>query len=212
MTRTLLLLPLLGLLTLPALGQQGLTLPNQASTGRSIPGEGGDAQLPAGFQEVRWGATGEILEVLRGPLEKRPTMADDVEVFIEAAAPGEPPKNIIHYTAWRDQLVQLQVFYQHKLVGDEAHAFLDRVEGEYGPGEHVVRRGPSSSNGRQGPVLEESWTWQDPFTDQILIRDAATNEWSMLRRSRVIEELQKATADRERGQSSGSKLDEMPID
>ncbi len=192
---------------------EGLTVPGRRPAALPAPGTGGDAVLPAGFKELRWGATVEILQVTRGPMERRPSPSTDLELLIEAPQPGEEATEIVHYKLWRDQLHELRIYYQAQLEGAEAHAFLDRVKAAYGDyKDHVVRRGPSSDKNQQGPVVEESWVWEDPFTVQILIRNPQTREWSMLRRSRVIDELRTATAEREANQDRSDVIESMPID
>jgi hypothetical protein len=197
----------------PAAGQpQGISVANLPVASRPAPGQGGDAVLPAGFQETRWGATVEILQAVRGPLGRLPSPKPDIEMLGEAAAPGEPPKNIVHYKLWRDQLFELRVYYQDRLVGGEALDFVGRVEAAYGPGQHNVVRAKPTPHQKQGEVIEENWTWEDPFTLQILLRDPATNEWSMMRRSRVIDELRVATEERDTDRSRDERLQAMPID
>jgi len=191
---------------------QGISLANRPEVERPVPGQGGDAVLPAGFQEIRWGASVEILQVTHGPLERRPSPKTDLELLIEAPAPGEPSRNIVHYTLWRDQLLELRLYYQERLVGGEALDFVARVEEAYGAGEHSVTRGVNTPSGRPGAVIEERWVWEDPFTTQILLRDPETNEWSMVRRSRVLSEYQKASEEREADQSRDDRIKSLPID
>ncbi|MCO4772198.1 MAG: hypothetical protein KDA24_19345 [Deltaproteobacteria bacterium] len=191
---------------------QGISVPSLRPSALPAPGKGGDAVLPAGFKQVRWGASVEILHVTRGPMERRPSPKTDIELLIEAPAPGEEVSNIVHYKLWRDQLLELRIYYQERLVGAEAHDFVGRVEAAYGTGDHNVRRGPAIEGLGPGKVLEESWRWEDPFTTQVLLRDPQTNEWSMLRRSRVLEEFQAATEEREADQSRDDRVNSMPID
>lgn len=191
---------------------EGISVVNDAPRVRSMPGEGGDSVLPAGFQETRWGATVQILQVTRGPMERRPSPKPDIELLIEAPAPGEPEADIVHYKLWRDQLMELRIFYQDALVGAEAHDFLSRVQGAYGEGNHASKRGPRNHNGLEGKLLEESWAWEDSFTTQVLLRDPRTNEWSLLRRSRVIEEIRSATEEAELNKSRDDRINSMPID
>jgi hypothetical protein len=191
---------------------EGLSIVGDGPPVRSVPGEGGEPHLPAGFQETRWGATVEILQVTRGPMERRPSPKPDIELLIEAPAPGEPADDIVHYKLWRDQLMELRIFYQDALVGVEAHDFLGRIQGAYGDGNHSSKRGPAKNSGLEGELLEESWAWEDPFTTQVLIRDPRTNEWSLLRRSRVLEEIRAATEERELNRSRDDRVNSMPID
>jgi len=191
---------------------QGLTVPGRRAAALPAPGTGGDAVLPAGFKELRWGATVEILQVTRGPMERRPSPSADLELLIEAPQPGEEASEIVHYKLWRDQLQELRIYYQTQLEGEEAIAFLERVKDAYGEyKDHVVRRAPPQGK-KPGAVVEESWIWEDPFTVQILIRNPQTREWSMLRRSRVIDELRMATKEKEETQDRSDVIDSMPID
>ncbi len=191
---------------------RGISVANLTPSAVPAPGEGGDAILPAGFKEIRWGASVEILHGVRGPMERRPSPKTDIELLIEAPQPGEEATNIVHYKLWRDQLVELRIYYQERLSGPEAHDFLARVEAAYGEGLHSSRRAPRGKDGMLGPVLEESWRWEDPFTTQILLRNPQTKEWSMLRRSRVLEELRVATEEREQTEDRDERVKAMPID
>ena len=175
------------------------------------PGIGGDAVLPAGFQELRWGASAEVLTAVRGGMERRPVSESDVTVLIEAPAPGDPRADIIHYKLWRDQLIELRIYYQDRLVGGDAHQFVRRVQDAYGDGDHIVKRNPYQGGG-QPEILEESWQWEDPFTIQVLIREPQTNEWSMVRRSKVLEARQVRTVAKERETNADHRVNQIPID
>lgn len=197
----------------PALAQQqGLTISNQEEPTPPQPGVGGDAELPAGFQQIRWGATADILMKVRGGMERQPVAAKDITVYIEQPAPGAARSDIIHYKLWRDQLLELQIHYQDRLIGSEAHQFVRRVESKYGKAKHVVKRGPQYWSKESSDVEEESWQWEDPFTIQVLIRDPKTEEWSMLRRSKVLEHVRVHTQAREAETDQDNKVNQIPID
>ena len=154
---------------------------------------------------------------IRGGMERRPVSEDEVIVLIEAPAPGDARADIIHYKLWRDQLIELRIYYQDRLVGGDAHQFVRRVQDAYGecgdgkPCEHIVKRNPYRGGGVP-EILEESWQWEDPFTLQLLIRDPATNEWSMVRRSKVLEARQLRTVAKERETNADHRVNQIPID
>ena len=203
----------LTLLAGPALAQrQGISVANQEDPTPPQPGIGGDAVLPAGFQEIRWGASAEILMTLRGGMERQPVAGKDVLVYIEQAEPGAARRDIVHYKLWRDQLLELQIHYQDRLIGSEAHQFVNRVEERYGKAKHIVKRGPQYWSRETTPILEETWQWEDPFTIQVLIRDPKTKEWSMLRRSKVLEDVRVRTEAREMATDQDNKVNQIPID
>ena len=201
------------LLAAPASAQhEGLTIVNQEEPTPPTPGKGGDAVLPAGFQEIRWGATAEILMGVRGGMERQPQAAGDVVLYIEQAAPGAERRDIIHYKLWRDQLYEVTIHYQDVLVGTEAHQFLRRVQDTYGDGDHIQKRRQKMQSLPGEPVTSESWQWEDPFTIQLLIREPDTNEWSMLRRSKVLADVRVRTEAREAETDQDHKINKIPID
>jgi hypothetical protein len=181
-----------------------------ADPGASKPGVGGDAVLPAGAQEIRWGATSSVVELTRGMMEKQPQSDPHVRRLIEVPGPEERG-DVIHWRFWDDQLFELQLYYQDALVGSAAHEFVERVERAYGAARHEAIRG--GNDGKGGTVVvEERWAWEDPFTLQVLIRDARTNSWSMLRRSRVLDALRDRQLEVEREQHRESQVNSIPID
>ena len=194
----------------PALAQGGLTIANQEEPTPPRPGVGGDAELPAGFKEIRWGASAEILMAVRGGMERQPVVGKDVTLYIEQAPPGAARRDIVHYRLWRDQLLELRIHYQDTLVGAEAHQFLRRVEKIYGKGKHGRAKTGESVGGVD--VIEESWQWEDPFTVQVLIHNTMSREWSMLRRSKVLEDRRVYTEAREAETDQANKVNQIPID
>ncbi len=212
MRLTIAALSLLSLLVAgPVWAQSGLTISQAEEPTPPTPGVGGDAVLPAGFQQIRWGATAEILMGVRGGMERQPQAFSDVSLYIEQAAPGEGRRDIIHYKLWRDQAYEVTIHYQDPLVGAEAHQFLRRVQGAYGEGKHQVERQGRGERG-VGGVKVESWQWEDPFTIQVLLRDALTNEWSMLRRSKVLADLRVRQEAKDVITNQDHKINKIPID
>lgn len=197
----------------PAMAQTGgLTISSQEEPTPPTPGKGGDAVLPAGFQQIRWGASAEILMGVRGGMERQPQAGGDVVLYIEQAPPGGERRDIIHYRLWRDQLFEVTIHYQDPLVGAEAHQFLRRVEDHYGDGDHIVKRAGAMLLIESQPIIAESWQWEDPFTIQLLIRDPKTNEWSMLRRSTVLADFRVRKEAQEVETDQDHKINKIPID
>jgi hypothetical protein len=199
------------LLAAPVSAQSGITISAAEEPTPPTPGVGGDAVLPAGFQQIRWGATAEILMGVRGGMERQPQAFSDISLYIEQAAPGEGRRDIIHYKLWRDQAYEVKIHYQDLLSGPEAHQFLRRVQDVYGEAKHSVGRADRGQKGAGG-VKVESWQWEDPFTIQVLLRDAVSNEWSMLRRSKVLADVRVRQEARDVVTNQDHKINKIPID
>ncbi len=199
------------LVSTPVLAQPGLTISQAEEPTPPTPGVGGDAVLPAGFQQIRWGATPEILMGVRGGMERQPQAYSDVSLYIEQAAPGEGRRDIIHYRLWRGLVYEVKIHYQDPLAGPEAHQFLRRVQGVYGEGKHQYERAGRGDR-EAGNVKLESWQWEDPFTIQVLLRDALTNEWSMLRRSKVLADVRVRQEAKDVITNQDHKINKIPID
>ncbi len=178
------------------------------------PGEGGDAILPAGYKNVRWGINDNALQhVLDRGLESAPGMDHHRHWLIDT-----PPSNavdskrgVVKFHFWDSQLFEVTIFYS--LTASEGKELLARFQEKYGVARHEVVKGKIIEYGaREASDAEERWQWRDPFTLQILRRELQGEKWSMIRQSRVLEELRLTQQRKEREEKRSNKIDDIELD
>lgn len=148
-------------------------------------GEGGDAVLPAGYQNVVWGASAaEVMAVRERPLE---TLSDPDPAFTWLLEYPERDAGVstIKYRLLHDKLYEVQVFYEGGFSARDAREFARRFEERYGDATYD-RDMADYVYGRK-ELTEERWRWQDPFSLQLLRHTTEPDGWTLVRISRVLE-------------------------
>lgn len=183
-----------------------------------LPGEGGDAVLPSGFRGVRWGISAEALMAVRGrPME--PLNAPDKHLtwLIESPPPGEEGGvTTVKWKFWDGRLMEVQVFYQGPFTRREGRELRNKFVTKYGEASYKKaekERPPMlARNVAWDPVDEERWTWQDPFTIQMLRRTSKDEVWFLVRQSRVYEAMRLLQDKREREEARSAKVRGIDLD
>ena len=160
-----------------------LLLPATAAAQNSIfgnpddlPGEGGDAVLPAGYQGILWGISPEALMAVRGrAMEPLNTPDPHLTMLIESSPPGEEGGiSTLKWKFWDRKLMEVAVFYSGPFTKREGRELRNKFVTKYGEALYkaVERERPPmlSTKVDWQSVQEETWTWQDPFTIQALHR------------------------------------------
>lgn len=193
--------------------QQGSALPPRADDSNA-PGRGGDAVLPAGYGNVVWGATPEIVEGIRGRgMEHQQTQNRHIKWLIEAPLPGETDKKeVIRWIFWDGQLFEVQVLYEGPFTRAEGRDLVGKFQRHYGDGTHEAIYGATSPLRQTREIEEQWWVWEDPFTTQMLKEDRPEKTWVMLRHSRVLEESRRAQEQRELDEARTQRVREIELD
>lgn len=174
--------------------------------------------LPAGFQGVVWGANDRSIPALRGrPMELQTTPDPQVVVLIEAPIPGAESKEdvgVVKYHLWRGQMFLVQQYLPGELTMKEGHELVVRFEERYGKGEHkVVYTKERTASGYSGTREDlEQWFWQDDFTVQSLTRQVLTNQWTIERRSLLLEASRAVQEQQSREEVRSSRVKAVSID
>ncbi len=207
------LLCLLLFLTAPALAQDSIF-----GNPNDLPGEGGDAVLPAGYKAVRWGINPEALMAVRGrPMEPQNSADPHLQWLIESPPPGESGGiQTVKWKFWDGQLMEVQVHYRGPFTRREGRELRNKFVTRYGEAVYKkteTERPPMlSSRAAWDPIQEERWTWQDPFTIQMLRRTAADEVWTLVRQSRVLEAMRLLQDKREREEARSARVREIDLD
>ena len=175
------------------------------------PGEGGDAVLPAGYKNLRWGINDIALSsVLDRGMESAPGRDSHRHWLIDTPPTNQPDRGVVKFHFWDGAFYEVVMYYT--LTAAEGKRLKERYEERYGPGTHsTVKSAVYEYNGAQ-KIAEEKWQWQDPFTVQILRRQLDGEKWSVVRQSRVLEDRRQAQERREREEKRGSKVDSIGLD
>lgn len=212
MPRLLVLVLTLALVPLPAAAQTIFGNPND------LPGEGGDAVLPSGYKGVRWGIAPAPLMAVRGrPMEPIKTPDPHVHWLIETPPVGESGGiQTVKWKFWDDKLMEVQVFYRGPFTSREGRELRNKFVTRYGEAnyEKKERERPPflAANVQWEPTLEERWTWQDPYSVQMLRRMAEDENWLLVRQSRVYEAMRLLQDKREREQAKSAKVRAIDLD
>ncbi len=183
-----------------------------------LPGEGGDAVLPSGYQDVLWGIAPDALMAVRGrPMEPQNVPDPHIKWLIEMPAPGEDGGvSTVKWKFWDDKLMEVQVFYKGPFTKREGRELRNKFVTKYGESAYkareVARPATMSSKAEWETIQEERWTWQDPFTVQMLQRTAKDEVWYVVRQSRVYEAMRLLQDKREREQARSARVREIDLD
>lgn len=177
-------------------------------------GEGGDAVLPAGYKSVVWAATPEIVQGIRGRMMEK-TLAPNPHVtyLIDAPLPGETGiKEVVKWKFWDGALVEVHVHYEGPFTRKESRDLVAKFQRHYGDGKHEQVWSDTSTNHPTARVIEEWWTWEDPFTIQILKRLGDDESWIVIRHSRVLELARRAQEERELEEARTGRVRGIELD
>ncbi len=209
------LLPLLCLLLLPApAAAQDSIFGNP----NDLPGEGGDAVLPSGYKGIRWGMGEAALAAVRGrPMEPQNTPDPHIKWLIESPPPGEQGGvSTVKWKFWDGKLMEVHVYYKGPFTRREGRELRNKFVTRYGEASYkkLEKERPPMLSTRVAwdPINEERWTWQDPFTIQVLRREAADEVWFLVRQSRVYEAMRLLQDKREREEARSARVREIDLD
>ncbi len=209
MVRPLPLALLLVLLAIPATAQQvpGIQNPN-------APGVGGDAVLPAGYKGVVWNATPAIVMGIRQRgMEEQITPNDHIKWLIDAPQPGETDiKEVVKWKFWDGRLSEVHIHYEGPFTKSEGRDLVALFQRRYGEGKHDAIYSQTTPVHQTRYVIEEWWTWEDPFTIQVLKFQDTDKSWLVIRHSRVLEEGRRAQEQREREEARTRRVQEIELD
>jgi hypothetical protein len=207
---------LLSLVAAPAVAQQhGLTIPGQeADDGRVRAGEGGDAVLPTGYKHVVWGATPEIVQGIRGRvMEFFDTPDPHISYLIDSPRPGETELHeVVKWKFWDGQLIEVHIHYEGPFTRKEGRDLVDKFQRHYGESKHEEIRGGASPKEPRGVLKEEYWTWEDPFSIQILKGIETDRSYIVIRHSRVLDLARRAQEEREREEERTERVQGIELD
>ncbi|MEE2829725.1 MAG: hypothetical protein VX498_11110 [Myxococcota bacterium] len=216
-----LLLPLLLLfLALAApIGVTTLTAPARAQSpvpkAQTPAGTGGDAVLPAGYKEVRWGANTLAVQALRGRALEQIVSNSHVTYLIEAPLPGDKnASQVIKWKFWDNQLTEVQIEYFGPFNKTERREMVYKFESQYGPGHHEERKRKQHHSWAENTdiLVAEWWTWEDPFTVQMLQRNIDEKNFTSVRKSRVLEARRDKQLEQERQETRTDRVQEIDLD
>ena len=192
------------------------TISNEGTTPKAPlrAGEGGDAVLPAGYKSVVWGASPAIVQGIRGRvMEKTLAPNSHVTYLIDAPQPGETEiSEVVKWKFWDDVLVEVHVHYEGPFTRKESRDLVAKFERHYEGGNHEVVWGDTSPNSPTARIIEEWWTWEDPFTIQVLKRHGDDESWVVLRHSRVLELARRAQEERELEEARTGRVRGIELD
>lgn len=199
---------LLLLAAVPAAAQQVPELKSPAA------GEGGDAVLPAGYKSVVWGATPEITMGIRGRgMEPLNAANPHITWLIDAPQPGETDlKEVVKWKFWDGRLVETHVHYEGPFTRKEGRDLVGKFQRHYGEGKHDAIYTQTSTTHQTKSVIEEWWTWEDPFTIQVLKYVKSDSSWIVIRHSRVLEDARRAQEQREREEARTRRVQGIELD
>jgi len=202
------LVTLLLVAAVPAIAQQAPALKTAGA------GEGGDAVLPAGYKSVVWGATPEIVMGIRGRgMEQQNTPNPHISWLIDAPQPGETEnKEVSKWKFWDGRLAEVHVHYEGPFTRKEGRDLVGKFQRHYGEGKHDAIYGGTSRTHQTASIIEEWWTWEDPFTIQVLKYQAPDQSWIVIRHSRVFEDARRAQEQRELEEARTSRVKEIELD
>jgi len=181
-----------------------------------VPGEGGDSHLPAGYKGVVWGANSISVQALRGrPLERQSTASSHVVYLIEAPLPGDKTtKRVVKWKLWDDALMEVQILFEGPFNRSESRELVHKFESRYGEGNHEEKKQKQHYNWdrKTDLVVDEWWTWEDPFTTQMLKKNLGDNSWTVLRKSRVLEANRDRQQTDEKTQTKTGRVQGIDLD
>ena len=190
----------------------------QTSSG-SVPGQGGDAVLPAGFMGVVWGASAEAIMAIRGGMEMQVTPDRHIRKLIDLPPLGSTGDGIVrHWTLWDDRLIEVTMFFPGEFTLREGRELTDAFEKKYGPGRlekttKGIEVGTDAWNSKvEKQVVEQRWLWQDPFTIQELRNNVRKSHWVNVRQSRMFEQSRDAQLQIERQEAQSKKVKSIVLD
>ena len=203
-------------LSLPLTAQPADASGTSSKSTESLPGEGGDSHLPAGYKGVVWGANPVSVQALRGrPLERQITASSHVVYLIEAPLPGDKAtKRVIKWKFWDDALIEVQVLFDGPFNRRESREIVHKFESRYGSGNHEERKEKRhyNWNAKTDRVVDEWWTWEDPFTTQMLKKNMDDDSWTVLRKSRVLEANRDRQRTDEKSQTKTGRVQDIDLD
>jgi hypothetical protein len=180
------------------------------------PGQDGDSRLPAGYRGVVWGAKSITIQAQRGrPLERQSTASSHVLYLIEAPLPGDKDtKRVIKWKLWDDALIEVQVHYEGPFNRSESRELVYKFESRYGAGNHEKKKEKQHYNwdSKTDRVVDEWWTWEDPFTTQMLKKNPNENSWTVVRKSRVLQANRDRQRKDERSQTKSGRVQSIDLD
>jgi hypothetical protein len=183
-----------------------------------LPGEGGDAVLPSGYKGVLWGIGPEALMAVRGhTMETLHATDPHLTWLIETPPAGESGGvQTVKWKFWDGKLMEAHIYYTGPFTKREGRELRNKFVTRYGETDYkaVERKRPQmlSSKVQWEPVREERWTWQDPYTIQLLQRTAQDEVWFLVRQSRVYEAMRLLQDKREREDSKSARVREIDLD
>ncbi len=210
-TRTLGLLIAL-LIAAPAAAQKLPTL------GTDEPGLGGDAVLPAGYKDLRWGISPRSLMAVRGrAMETQNTSDPHLSWLIETPPPGESGgRTAVKWKFWDDKLIEVHVYFVEFPSRREGEQLMHKFQERYGDSKFERIMKDVDIHGfdslKKQPIAEERWTWQDPFTIQVLRRVVDDEQWTQVRQSRVYEAKRLLQDKKDRAEARSERVRSIELD
>ena len=200
----------------PVLAGQSPTISNSGHKPKAPPraGEGGDAVLPAGYKSVFWGASPEIVQGIRDRvMESQPAPNPHVTYLIDAPRPGETEiREVVKWKFWDGALVEVHIHYEGPFTRKESRDLVAKFQRHYAEGKHEVVWSDTSVNHATARIIEEWWTWEDPFTIQVLKRLGDDESWIVIRHSRVLELARRAQEERELEEARTGRVRGIELD
>ncbi len=181
---------------------------------QSIPGVGGDAVLPAGAKNIVWGATPEIVQGIRlRGMEHQPTQNPHITWLIDAPLPGETDvTEVIKWKFWDGRLIEVHILYEGPFTRSEGRDLVGKFQRHYGDGKHEAIYAATSPLKQTREIAQQWWTWQDPFTIQVLKENREQKTWFVIRHSRVLEDARRAQEQRELDEARTQRVREIELD
>lgn len=181
-----------------------------------VPKEGGNSHLPAGYKGVVWGANPTVIQALRGrPLERQSTASSHVVYLIEAPLPGDKTtKRVVRWKLWDGALIEVQILFEGPFNRSENREMVHKFESRYGPGRHEEKKTKLHYNWdrKTDRVVDEWWTWEDPFTTQMLKKNMDDDSWTAVRKSRVLEANRDRQRNDEKSQTKTGRVQGIDLD
>ncbi|MCP4873110.1 MAG: hypothetical protein GY898_30830 [Proteobacteria bacterium] len=201
-------LVLLLLAAVPAVAQQVPEIKSPA------PGEGGDAELPPGYKSVVWSASPEIVMGIRERgMEPMNAANPHVSWLIDTPQPGETDlKEVVKWKFWDGRLVEVHIHYEGPFTRKEGRDLVGKFQRHYGEGKHEFILAPKSTRQQRDIIQSEWWTWEDPFTIQVLKFQDADKSWLLIRHSRVLEDARRAQEQRELEEERTRRVQGIELD
>jgi hypothetical protein len=202
--------------TVVAVAALALPAPGLAQMcGESNPDDRSDAHLPAGYKSVRWGMSGDEVQVLRGhKLEHYADVNPDIFQLHEEILEEDSGTVTLRFVFYKDRLMEVTQYLRPEFIDLAESSLLTPYIEKYGAhGDVEILRGEKIYEETiTRAILEKRWTWCDRFTETVLSRQLQKSEVVLRRNSRLLYDELRRDTDHQRDVDTWNRLQLLPTD